>query len=122
MTKQEKINIAWSEIDSEFYGLASEEGWRRNSGVKYDTWDGRFQVNNMFHRPKSLEGIENNKGWIKINSESDLPKEIGNYDIFTKENELSVGFYSEENNPIKKYWIDNITHWQPSLKREIPLY
>jgi hypothetical protein len=35
-------------------------------------------------RPKSLDGIENNNGWIKIESKDDLPKK-GKYWGFTKD-------------------------------------
>ncbi|MHA7822490.1 hypothetical protein ACVVIH_06980 [Chryseobacterium arthrosphaerae] len=33
------------------------------------------EIHCEFWRPKSLSGIENNNGWIKIESESDLPDE-----------------------------------------------
>ena len=35
------------------------------------------RINSLLHcRPKSLEGIESNNGWIRIESEEDLPKDI----------------------------------------------
>ena len=83
-------------------------------------------------RPQSLQGIENNLGWIMIESEEDLPKEdktechlIINNDRM----ELNGGFrrYSKEtfyfyNAKGEGFLIDSVSHWQPIVKPEKPIY
>lgn len=79
----------------------------------------------MFYlRPKSLQGIENNNGWIKIESEDDLPKE-GHYWVFTKKGEIidspkysDYEFMFNDN----KYWLENFTHYKPIQRPEKPIY
>lgn len=66
-------------------------------------------------RPKSLSGIEDNNGWIKNESEEDLPKEYGYYwaidnsELIQEVNsdDIKVGFY---------------THYQPIIYPKPPLY
>lgn len=77
-----------------------------------------FEVlNHKAVRPKSLKGIEDNNGWIRI--ESDLPKET------------ECNFYDIVNN---NYWTDMVdkygnfnyetkaTHYQPIQEPEPPIY
>jgi len=71
---------------------------------------------------KEIEGIENNNGWIKIESEDDLPK-IGEYDMSTYE---LLYFSNERVIPARYYkniWC-KITHYQLRLidKPQPPLY
>lgn len=71
-------------------------------------------------RPKSLQGIENNNGWIKIESEADLPKEEITYwaliggEIEVVENwEITLSFHNKR----------TITHYQPIEKpKDLPIY
>ena len=60
-----------------------------------------------------------NNGWIKINSEEDLPKFIGQYFVF---NSQKSDIYYFENNTFWKNQWKNITHYQPILKPQPPLY
>ncbi|MBG0514072.1 hypothetical protein [Elizabethkingia meningoseptica] len=48
-----------------------------------------FQHRDSICRPKSLSGIENNRGWTRIESEEDLPKDDYFGDLF------EVGFLDE---------------------------
>ena len=85
-----------------------------------------------YYQPRSLQGIENNNGWIRIESEEDLPKEdkiechliINNGSM-----ELHGGFrrYSKEtfyffNAKGEGFLIDSVTHYQPIVKPEKPIY
>lgn len=75
-------------------------------------------------RPKSLAGIETNNGWIRIESEADLPKEYGYYHL------IWLDAQNKERNEI--YKVDNhgvncprsvcITHYQPIIKPNAPIY
>lgn len=84
MSKEEKIQ--------ESYGIfynphIDENGWFDmayftdvNIGdAQWNEWDKKQTT----IRPKSLQGIENNNGWIKIESESDLP-EYGYYEVIER--------------------------------------
>lgn len=75
-------------------------------------------------RPKSLQGIENNNGWIKIESEDDLPKESGWYDfqvypqaeykpnnVFWHAGATKIGWY-----------VETYTHYQKTESKLPPLY
>jgi hypothetical protein len=78
---------------------------------------------NLIFRPKSLDGIENNNGWIKIESETDLPKESGLFWI------VEDGYVINE--PCKYYkstkrWVIQCnqypSHYKPIQKPKPPLY
>ena len=81
-------------------------------------------------RPKSLQGIENNNGWIKIESKDDLPKEeIDVHFIFTeyKGEEGRFQTYGVWDNNLKSFYsgalkINNVTHYQPIIKPKPPIY
>lgn len=71
----------------------------------------------MVWRPKSLQGIENNNGWITIKKKSELP-----------EGNCWVRVYCESNIPDKpidyiseKYKV-NPVQYQPIIKPEAPIY
>lgn len=81
------------------------------------TQDGYFDV---YIRPKSLQGIETNNGWIRIESEEDLPKEDGVYWVYTVDGNRQLRYLEDflHNGKINKYF----THYQPILKPEKPIY
>jgi hypothetical protein len=70
-----------------------------------------------FVRPKSLEGIEKNNGWIKIESESDLPNKTNDYWIVNKLGVSIRNYDMQEDND----WND-VTHYQPITKPQPPIY
>jgi hypothetical protein len=70
------------------------------------------------YRPKSLEGIDNNNGWIRIESEDDLPnhklwfsdgKDVWQGNLFEME------FFAKRINTLA-------THYQPIVKPKPPIY
>lgn len=76
-------------------------------------------------RPISLQGIEHNNGWIKIESEEDLPKEVGTYDVIRKQrpNEISTGHFEgdKESEFSLKAKTENWTHWR-NISKLLPIY
>ena len=130
MTKKEIIIKAWMDLNIETpFGICDKTGWVHgyfcngiddiinNFGditeqIEYDIEHdgvGKF-------RPKSLQGIENNNGWIKLEGkaneiESDL-------DIWI------VNKYGEIELSINTDFIDigYATHYQPIIKPDLPLY
>jgi len=80
-------------------------------------------------RPKSLQGIENNNGWVKIENEADLPKE--SCDLFIiRNNKIEIANYSFQYKGWfckGSYYSDNyknlnITYYQIIQKPKPPLY
>ena len=102
MNKQTTIQAEWIEIGFEPCNF-DENGY-----VDFDLLPDNFNTylcevktigNNVMVRPKSLQGIENNNGWIKINSEDDLPKEDCNCHIEYKDGAIEIAkFYKRYNN------------------------
>ena len=122
MTKEEKIKEAYGENYNPHN--IDENGWMKYSlwmhffkkvDADYDEFDNR----NMVVRPNSLTGIENNNGWIKIESEDDLPKESSNYWIFQSDLRTVTmkDFYDN-----KKYYGVKATHYRPIVKPKPPIY
>ena len=81
-------------------------------------------------RPKSLSGIENNNGWIKIKSEDDLPKltmlnKDNKYWIFNsngKIGDLPLSWLHTFKEMGKREKTNNIiTHYQPIIKHKPPI-
>ena len=81
-TKQEAIQEAWKDywvyIPHQAKSQVIEfDGWifvtYMPASFDDDLFD--FKHDRMICRPKSLRGIEDNNGWIRIESEEDLPKE-----------------------------------------------
>lgn len=132
MDKQEKIKEAYNGLGLPFNeNILFDNGWLKIKPTQYQSKYNDvdlLKLTNHVHsiRPKSLSGIENNNGWIKIETEEDLPNkpdelfEVGILD--------SIGYFHHE---IKRYagkslkWMwnkDLITHYQPIEKPKPPLY
>lgn len=81
-------------------------------------------LSSLTWRPKSLAGIENSRGWIRIEEDgSNLPKEDGDYWFYTIHAKITKNQY----NPCwdithRKRYIDAYTHYQPIIKPEPPLW
>lgn len=128
--KQKKIKEAYSEYWGTVKDYVDENGYCNkrdlfmSKNIKCENIDLNFTHHTDFTmRPKSLQGIENNNGWIKIESETDLPKEsIRCYFVF--ENRILEGNFS---GVIFKWatgfsgW-KNVTHYQPITKPNLPIY
>lgn len=151
MTKQEVIQQAWRECYNSIFwskGFDTNTGWMeynsdaprlRNVDGKniiigfedieidvegYDT--PQFGYVTSCFRPKSLRGIQNNNGWIKIETEADLPIDR-TQDYLVVVDGLKgyrEAFYdrekwcysvtdSEGNKTVFSY--DNVTHWRPLI-------
>lgn len=136
MTKEEKIKEFWGVVDSEisddgwlYYGYACNgwddvENWlkenkfdtnKNNYDMIYDECDNGDLIGIQI-RPKSLNGIENNNGWLKLENESDrYPDEdvwVCNY------NGNKKAFMHDAMEVIP----DKYTHYQPLEKPKSPLH
>lgn len=117
-TKEEIIREAYGEHYDKFKDSIDENGWTEDTIYYFlvcewhpDKW-GKA-------RPKSLEGIENNNGWKRIESEEDLPNEDGLYFAVVTE-EIEVLFYHKPSH--NQFWLENITHYQPIVKPKHPIF
>ena len=126
--KQEAIKNAYSEYWEKVKDCVDNDGYIDNSIPKFrfgqlKNLDLEYK-NDVFFRPKSLQGIENNNGWIKIESEKDLPKVSGLY--FGKDYEFGTDmmYFDFET---KKWedsngYLQNVTHYQQIEKPKPPIY
>lgn len=124
MTKEEVIKQAYGCESS----LIDENGWATYAvdelgefGIEpsgyYET---RNHVDGVYEwRPKSLKGLETNNGWIKIESEQDLPNMHGS-DYWVMLNGKIRMLNRNMNNDT--FWKSNVTHYQPIIKPIKPLY
>ena len=131
MTKEEKIKEAWGENWSKI----SKENQKKalnNNGFVSQYFEDLLTIDKrerkLFEiRPKSLQGIETNNGWIKIESEDDLPKDenIVEFWVYDDEEIVSAKFMYES-----KRWYHDVnlnlrlfpTHYQPIEKPKPPIY
>lgn len=95
--KQQAIKAAygehWAGLSNEKQKYALEnEGWIKVAPSQYQMdMFSRLKINKNTHsvRPKSLSGIRYNRGWTRIESEEDMPKDDYFGDLF------EVGFLDE---------------------------
>ena len=138
MTKEDVIKKAWGDYYKPYKHQIDENGllserFLTNGQLKELNDDLSIEIYRLdtgyyFYRPKSLQGIENNNGWIKIESEEDLPKE--NIDCFFYDKALDAivtGYYSSDYNRFSFSgfiieWNKDITHYQPIEKPKLPIF
>ena len=76
--------------------------------------------------PQSLQGIENNNGWIRIESEEDLPNDSGDYWVYETNGVIGIRFFMSVPKKFGNHETEieepKITHYQPIVKPEKPIY
>lgn len=135
MTKREIVLDSFGEFKKYVERYVDENGWLnikdhssfiRNHFYLTDNLETKFVNKFGYWRPKSLNGIEENNGWIKIESESDLPKELEKIYFIIKgyEERICIGYYCHD-----LFWDLNedyskqiVTHYQPIQKPLLPIY
>lgn len=129
MTKEEKIKEAYGNHWELVKDYVDNNGWVFDlTVVVINDIAFEFYKNDNLQRipitkewrPKSLSGIENNRGWIKIESEDDLPKEFGKYWVIDRDN--SKMYQREFDKSTKGFFLEYSTHYQPIQKPEPPIY
>ena len=138
MTRKEIIIKAWMDLNIETpFGICDKTGWvhgyfcngideiLEGFGIKENQIDYDLDFNGVGKfRPISLKGIEDNNGWIKIESEDDLPNKDGLF-YLTGFGEVGLGRFCELKKKFKTFngnVYDGITHYQPIIKPDLPLY
>jgi len=131
MTKQDKIREAYGIHWEEVKDQVDENGWLDGKGNHkglvgltmkvYDPYDSKYCY---WKRPVSLSGIENNNGWIKIESKQDLPSKKGLYMVCINNNPI-IGII--ENTTFIKHLYECpeqgiLTHFKEHFPEKHPIY
>lgn len=129
MTKEEKIQEAYGDC-WEYLHVAARKCALKNNGwisqiIEHAPDELDLEFENMAYRPKSLQGIENNNGWIKIESEEDLPKSVNvmyRIGMFLNDGR----FHQDKNLCNHKTALEalswNYTHYQAVTESYPPIY
>jgi len=115
MEKQEVINEEYSKI-GEVIVSDNKDGWKLLELVPKDKLH-LFDIKGQIARPKSLQGIENNNGWIKI-EDFNLSKPTICH-VINNLGEVDIDTYR---NDIENFFKSQYTHYQPIQKPLKPLY
>ena len=128
MTKEEKIKESWgihfsSDVDENGYITYTEYQDIHLLQWVGDFWEKGFNkvLRIYWVRPKSLQGIENNNGWIKIESEKDLPKEKGLKCLFLCIHGNTT-YISDDVLEDPKWFADKYSHWRLKVEIKDPIY
>lgn len=124
MTKEEIIAKAYGIDYNKLKEYINNNGWCRSFPSTQNQIDYiNTGLQNVAWRPKSLQGIENNNGWIKIESEKDLPITDVDCHIVYNNNLMSFAVWD---NLLKGFYIgivkQNPSHYQPIVKPLNPIY
>ena len=134
MTKQEFIKQSYGEHWESVKDYVDENGWFKMDYDIENVFANQF-VSCCFEsyeknlpygiRPSSLKGLETNNGWIKIESEKDLPKEHMSVFLFEPIDGIGIGSWCNLQMIFKTRFGNEykpVTHYQPIIKPQKPLY
>lgn len=140
--KEKAIREAYGEYWDKLKEFIDENGYINDDDAYGTLWekvvDGRIH-GRIYHievdiidrgvyddmRPKLLSGINNNNGWHKIKTESDLPTTRSRDDVFLvgKDGIIATGStYLLTSKEIRDFWVCNLTHYQTIIKPQPPIY
>lgn len=131
MNKEEKIKEAYGEYWDKMKLWINIDGWfnknaffNKNFFFKYDDLNLFFYHKEDFMIPISLKGIENNNGWIKIESENDLPDNIeGLWEVVRNGEQIFIELLKDNKQRLYKDFLkDGITHYKIKEKSQPPIY
>ena len=135
MTQEDIIKQEWHKIDTSIdVSKCRENGELYYKNISLNTlYKNRASGNiipkcDNYYLPKSLEGIENNNGWLKVDKENDLLKDGMECFFITLSGAMYVGFlvfrrkkiFFKENGI--EYSNGFITHYKPIEKPKPPIY
>ena len=125
--KQEAIKKAYAEYWEYVKNNIDENGYlneyflSKNSKTIFNKPEIKNKIFGLRYSniPKSLIGIETNNGWIRIESEADLPNENTWCFIISKIAGITHGEFLIKN---KDFWLTDVTHYQPIEQPKPPIY
>lgn len=133
--KEEAIRKAygeyWERMSPELQAIAlRSDGWiqmrdcTKELGVEFSLSQNlstETHFNSHKQRPKSLQGIENNNGWISIESEEDLPKDSHSLLwVYTDHGNIYNYFFYSRWFSINE--LEKVVAYQPIVKPKPPVY
>ncbi|NML70013.1 hypothetical protein HHL23_09390 [Chryseobacterium sp. RP-3-3] len=139
MTKEQKIQEAYGErYDSLKSGINTDGIYVGDTELltdeEFNNWNFIGKAKNIGpgkyvsgSRPTSLSGIENNNGWIKIESEDDLPVS-GKYKVISTHYSKSIiAKYARSGNTWLPVGTDDrrfieVTHYKAIIEDKPPIY
>lgn len=129
MTKQEIIKEAYGKLFETHSHLIDSNGWLNNSNENDYLTMGETEFlgetefkNDTWFRPKSLQGFENNNGWLHIESENDLPKEDCSCFVVFDNGEVDCQKYFSNYKDFANTPYKYITHYQIAKIPKLPIY
>lgn len=125
--KEKAIREAYGEHWETVKNHVSENGWLyhpRGGEVTFDPFIGfqhQHPVDDAW-RPKSLQGIETNLGWLSVKHHG-LPNKFGAYwTMATNNEEPQANTYGFMNSNSWTFDSETVTHYQPIIKPNLPIY
>jgi|GEM_PF-3390607 len=73
-------------------------------------------------RPIALQGIENNRGWTRIDGPGDLPKRVGKYLFKRRDNKRNEKSHYHGGFDSDKWHAVFYSHWRPVEEIPEPVY
>lgn len=131
MNKEEKIKEAYGSNYDRFKNVIDEYGWNQKRIFNYQDLDyENFDYKETGHgiyisRPKSLRGIENNNGWIKIESKEQLLKlyseneGLNMFFVINKKGYMSIDSLGKVR---ANRWFSSYTHYKIIINPQPPIY
>ena len=126
MTKEVVIQKAYGKHWETVKDIIDENGWcskrkkinfevmKKDFDIAYDNYD------SYTFRPKSLNGLENNNGWFKIEDKAQRNTANTIDIVFTDKG--NIYSYATYNNFASIYEIEKITHFMQTQKPNPPVY
>lgn len=130
MTKQEKIQEAYGEHWEWVLCYVDSDGWcHARKSIRFDEIKKDIEIetnkdDSYWWRPKSLQGIGTNNGWIKIEGEDDLPNEInGLWEVIMNGEQKFIELLKDNKERLyKDFKRDGITHYIIKEKSPLPIF
>lgn len=130
MRKEQKIQEAWGVLYDKYKERISlTDGYLhyKSDKVRNEVREVLGEIETSDHlymafRPKSLSGIENNNGWINIESEKDFPTKDNNRYWIIKNGEIKMFHWEKGETLNVAAWLYTITHYQIIENPKLPVY
>lgn len=125
MEKQEVIKKAYGKSYDALKDYINENGFvdcvknRKISLIPFFDIS-EIEFNGHLSRPKSLKGIDNNNGWVKIYRENDLPKLDCDCWWLDKKEGLILGKFLLDGSI--DFIMENATHYKIISTTDFPIY
>lgn len=108
----------WCDFKAVFGDIGNGKGLE---GIELETMDNYDPKYCYWKCPKSLSSIENNRGWTRIESEEDLPKEECKLFVHPPYQDQFIFHYHNDESS-RKELIKNHTHYHPIQVPKPPIF